>query len=315
MASPTPKRPRRPADDPFARFPPRPSVSGPPDLVDPRFLAKAFAGVVLAAMICAYLSVCLLVYIGGWHRLLHPDHVVSTTPAIAGVPYDEIHFDAAATGKPRLTGWWIPAESAHAPTLLYLHDGDGALSWNQPDLALLHQAGVNVFAIDYRGYGQSDGPHPTQSQMRNDSAVALDYLLYTRHISASTIVPYGVGLGGVLAADLAAAHPELPAVVIDQPRPDAYYQAVDAQQSRLLPMHLLVRDHFNISAALAGVHQPKLLLLNTSATPHDRAIAAEALLREVVAPKTTVTVSQSPAATEYLAALHRFLDESVHWSE
>ena len=304
MASPTPKRPQ---PDPFARYPPRPPQSGPPDLVHPMFLIKAFAGVVVAAVALAYLSVCLLVYIGGWHRLLHPSAVVGALPAGA----ESVRFGAAASGKPALSGWWIPSDSTTAATILYLHDGDGALAYTG-NLALLRQAGVNVFAIDYRGYGQSEGPHPTQSRMQEDAAVALDYLLYTRHIAAGKIIPYGVGVSGALAATLAAAHPELPAVIIDQPLPDAYYQAVDAQQSRLLPMHLLVRDHFDVGATLAGVHQPKLLLANSPETFVAEPVQTNArLFRKVPSPKTTVTFDRVPAQSEYLASLRRFLDESV----
>lgn len=265
-------------------------------------------------MVCAYLSVCLLVYIGGWHRLLHPSAVIGKTPDSAGVAYETVRFDPDASGKTQLTGWWIPvpAGSENAPTLLYLHDGDGALAWTQPDLALLHLGSVNIFAIDYRGYGQSAGPHPTQTQMQEDAGIALDYLLYTRHLSPRKIVPAGVGLGGVLAARLAAAHPELPAVLIDQPRPEAYYQAVDAQQSRLLPMHLLVRDRFDLAAALADVRQPKLLIVNSALSADQGSVPANTrLFRAAPSPKTMVTFDRTPASAEFLAALHRFLDESV----
>ena len=312
MATPTPKRPARKPNDPFARYPPRPPVTGPPERVSPRFLVKALALTIAAAMLCAYLAVCLLVWIGGWQRLLHPSRVVDKSLAAAGIAFDPIRFDAATTGSPRLTGWWIPSDSASAPTLLYLHDGDGSLSTTLPALALLHRAGVNVFAIDYRGYGQSEGPHPTQARMDEDAAAALDYLINTRHLAPGRIIPYGAGLGAVLAADLAAAHPELPAVIVDQPRPDAYRNAVDFEQARWLPLRLLVRDHFDIAAALAGVHQPKLLLANSPWDANTPSIATNrALFRAVPEPKTTVTFDRPPAEDAYLQSLHRFLDEVV----
>ncbi len=310
MASPTPKRPKPAAPDPFARYPPRPPRTGPPDLVDPAFLVKAFAGVVLAAVVLAYLSVCLLVYIGGWHRLLHPSATGGAVPSGPGLTVEPVRFGSA--GK-HMAAWWIPSDSANAPTILYLHDGDGALSYDG-NLPLLHQAGVNVFAIDYRGYGQSDGPHPTQAHMQEDAAVALDYLLYTRHIPAAKIVPYGVGLGGALAANLASAHADLPALVIDQPRPDAYYQAVDAQQSHLLPMHLLLRERFDIGEAIAGVHQPKLLYARLSDAIVTDSFTIQGVFAQAPAPKMTVTFPASrPAATDqqYLTTFHRFIDESV----
>ncbi len=312
MASPTPKRPRPPQVDPFARYPPRPPGSGSPVRVAPSFLIKALGLTILAAILCAYLALCLLVWLGGWQRMLHPSAAVAATPAAAGIPFEPIRFDTAATGSPRLTGWWIPSDSATAPTILYLHDGDGSLSAALPGLALLHRAGVNIFALDYRGYGQSQGPHPTQKRMQEDTAAALDYLTYSRHIPVGKIVPYGVGLGGVLAARLAAEHPELPALIVDQPRPDAYRNAVDVEQSRFLPMRLLIGEHFDIAAALTGPHQPRLLLVNSPlAFDPRRAKTNQDLFRASPDPKTTVTFDRTPAEDEYRASLHRFLDEVV----
>ena len=212
MATPTPRRP--------PQQPARPVIEN----IDPRWLVKALLLTILAAAICAYLALCLLIYQGGWQLLLHPaaqnGTQIDVTPS---TPFQAIRFDASATGTPRLSGWWIPADSGPfvtpARTMLYLHDGTGSLSTTVRELALLHQAKVNIFAIDYRGFGRSEGPHPTEARMLEDSNAALDYLINTRHIAATEIVPYGVGLGAVLAAKLAGTHPELPAVIIDSPDP------------------------------------------------------------------------------------------------
>lgn len=309
MASPTPKRN---AADPFARYPPRPPQTGPPELVDPRFLLKAGGLTLAAALALAYLSVCLLVWQGGWQRFLHPAKVVEKTPASLGIAFEATPFDAAETGTPRLTGWWVPSDSAVAPTILYLHEGDGSLSTSVLDLQRLHLAGLNVFAFDYRGFGQSAGPHPTEARMQQDTSAALDYLVNTRHLPASQIVPYGVGLGAVLAANLAAAHPELHAVILDRMRPNAWRNVVDDPQSRLLPMRLLITEHFDVTAALARVRQPKLLLGN----PEDRSSSAgmltqQRLLQEAPDPKTTVTFDRVPTQELYQQTLHRFLDEAL----
>jgi pimeloyl-ACP methyl ester carboxylesterase len=264
--------------------------------------------------------VCLLVDQGGWQFVLHPAPTVDKTPAI---PYQPVRFDAAETGQPRLTGWWIAADNPAAPTGLFLHDGSGSLSVTVPTLQLLHQANVNIFAIDYRGFGQSGGPHPTESRMAEDAAAALDYLVGTRHIAASGIIPYGQGLGAALAARLAVAHPELPAVIVENPDPDAYRRATHDSRAGLLPMSLLLQERFDIAAALDAVRQPKLLLADSPYTPVPPARIAtnQALFRAVPDPKFIVTFDNAVSGGmpyyaidsehDYVRAVTRFLDEYV----
>jgi pimeloyl-ACP methyl ester carboxylesterase len=243
---------------------------------------KALALSLLAALLCAWLTACLLFYQGEWQLILHPSRTPSNdpaqTPAALNLPFDPIRFDAAETGQPRLTAWWLPASPAStskpttAPalttppryaafTILYLHGGSGSLSDTLPTLARLHAIGLNIFAIDYRGFGASDPPtHPTASRMAQDTAAALDYLTATRHIPAHSIIPFGEGLAAALAASLAAQHPELPAVILSNPVPDPAAIAAAARPTRLIPVRLLFRNRFDIATPLSTLTTPKLLI-------------------------------------------------------
>ena len=303
MASPTPKR--RPV-------PPAPA-SEPPLVVEPMWLLKALGLTVLFAATLGYLSVCLLLYQGSWQRFLSPSHVVDKTPA---APFDRIRFDAAETGQPRLTGWWIPSDSSAAPTMLFLHDGAGSLASAVPTLNLLHKAGVNIFAFDYRGFGESDPTHPNEKRMGEDATAAFHYLLDTRHLNVSSIVPYGQGLGAVLAANLTKAQAGLPAIILDDPDPEIYNRIAGESRARFLPMQLLIRERFDLARALAGSTKPKLLLADSPfASQPDRVRVNQAFFRGVPGPKLTVTfpavTSPANAVPAYLESLHRFLDEYV----
>jgi hypothetical protein len=130
------------------RKPISPNRSAPPDTVDPVWLIKALALSLVAALICGYATICLLYYQGEWQLILHPNRMVDRTPASTGLLYTNVQFDAAETGQPRLTAWWIPAQSPKPPgagyaafTVLYLHDGSGSLADTVPMLANLHRAG------------------------------------------------------------------------------------------------------------------------------------------------------------------------------
>jgi pimeloyl-ACP methyl ester carboxylesterase len=280
-------------------------------VVDPRWLLKALGVTILAAVVCAYLATCLLIYQGSWQMILFPSKKIDATPTAA---FQAVRFDAGETGTPRLTAWWIPAESPTrtTPTILYLHDRIGSLSTSVRQLDLLHRTDVNIFAIDYRGFGLSDPRHPTEPRMAEDSAAALEYLTETRHIPASTIVPYGVGVGAVLAANLAKSHSELPAVILDNPDPDVFENAFGSAKTRLLPMHLLAQERFDIAGALAGCSKPKLLLADSPfGGDKVRLDANHALFRSAPDPKMTVTFDHPGEDSEdaYVQSIRRFLDE------
>ncbi len=252
MASPTPKRAPTPR-----QHPPRPPAS-PSEIIDPRWLLKAIALVIVAAIVCAWLTLCLLVYQGQWQLLLHPDQNPKLTTTLPATP---VRFGATETGQPRLAGLWLPADNTPIATILYLPDGNGRLADDLPTLAQLHQLPLNVFAFDYRGFGASDfSQHPTQARMAEDATAALDYLLTTRHIPALTIIPYGAGLGASLATALAAAHPDLPALILESPIPNPTAFALQDSRANFVPLHLFFHERFEIAPTLTTLKTPKLLL-------------------------------------------------------
>ena len=302
-----------------SRGPLRPPKPSPDEVVDPRWLLKALGIVVASAAALAYLSLCLLIYQGAWQLLLHPSPKVDRTPASRSIPFQAVRFDAAATGRPRLSAWWIPGQ-ADGPTILYLHDGTGSLAGTVDQLASLHQAGVNLLAIDYRGFGSSDPTHPNQSRMTEDAYAALDYLTSTRHVPAESIVPYGVGLGAALAASLAANHAEISALILDNPDPDAATRIVGDRRSRLIPVRLLVRDRFDVATPLRQFRGPKLLFAGGSGETHpENRRSVTTLFQDLRDPKFIVTLpsavssDEQPAAENesYISSVRRFLDESV----
>lgn len=229
-----------------------------------RWLAGALGVILVLALLCAYGTLGVLFYQGQWQMILHPVKTIHATPQ---AKFDEIRFDVTQTGVPQLDGWWIPAEAgAHwsGSTVLYLHGGDGSLSNCVNDLAALHALGVNVFAFDYRGYGQSVGPHPDEARMGADADAAWSYLTDTRHLDPGTIVLYGSGVGASLAAELAARH--APAgVILDAPSETARKITRADARARILPMWLLLNERFDPAAALKTLAVPKLFLDRESA--------------------------------------------------
>lgn len=135
-----------------------------------------------------------------------PNKHLSFTPKQIGIPFEEIFF--RTKDRLRLNGWLVKSVSAKRPaaTLLFLHGNAGNMGDRLDKIKLFRQLGLNVFIVDYRGYGLSEG-RPTEQGMYLDALAAFDYLKTRRDIDINKICVYGESLGGVAATYLAAHRP------------------------------------------------------------------------------------------------------------
>lgn len=279
-----------------------------PEVVEPIWLIKAFCLTLIAAAICAWITFCFLFYQGQWQLVLHPRRTASAPQTIGGVPYDLVHFGTDASAEPQLTGWWIPAPPNaryQSTTILFLPSGDGSLADSIPTLANLHNLGINIFAFDYRGYGQSAATHPNQQKMNQDADTAWLYLTASRHILASNIVPYGTGVGASLATHLATAHGAIPGLILNAPSGDLLDVALRDPRTHLVPARMLFHERFPLATPLSILRTPKLLLWHAG--------SESAAIRSASDPKIAVELRQAPddANDQYTQAITRFLDEYV----
>jgi alpha-beta hydrolase superfamily lysophospholipase len=110
---------------------------------------------------------------------------------------------ADAEGAPRIHAWWWPQRDAAAPALLYLHGARWNLTGQLRRIEQLHRFGFAVFAIDYRGFGKSDGDMPSEQMAYEDARAAWQWLAARQPDAARRFI-YGHSLGGAVAIDLAA---------------------------------------------------------------------------------------------------------------
>ena len=235
-------------------------------LASAHWMLGAVGAILLLAAVCVYLTFCLLFWQGQWQLVFKPSRAIPLTPASAGLKFDEIAFDSTETGILQLNGWWIPADPNalySADTLLVLHNGVGSLSDTLPQLRALHKLGINIFAFDYRGFGKSVNIHPSEASTYQDADAAWRYLTDTRHLSPSTIVLDGVGLGAAIAVEVAGRHPQTPALILEDPAPPTMDTLQFDSRTRLLPVRLLFHDRFDMTKTLATLPTPKLLLYST----------------------------------------------------
>jgi hypothetical protein len=259
---------------------------------------------VAAAAACAWLTLCLLFWQGGWQLLYHPASTVARTPASMGVAFDPIAFATADTGEPRLKGWWIPAApGAHDSryTVLYLHGQNGDLGDAVDDLAALHAVGMNILAFDYRGYGQSQFARPSEAHWREDAEWAFHYLTGTRHVAAGTIIVDGSALGANLALEVAAAHPELAGVALESPLDSPLDTIFRDPRARLVPVRLLVGDRYDADKAAAHLRIPSLWLIASNGGKKDGVAKSPAVYGRIAVPKMLVLLTPQPTPAPGLA--------------
>jgi pimeloyl-ACP methyl ester carboxylesterase len=277
-------------------------------LASARWILGAAAATLLFAAVCVYGTMCLLFWQGQWQLVFQPSPTITATPASAGLKYDEIRFDATETGILQLSGWWIPAD-LNAPyaadTLLFLHDGSGSLSATLPQLQVLHNLGMNLFAFDYRGFGNSVKIHPSEKSTSEDADAAWRYLTGTRHLAPSTIVIDGVRLGAAIAAETARRHPLIPALILEDLQPPVIDSLQLDSRMRLLPTRLLFHDRFDPAETLAHLQTPKLLV-------YPAAGAATLYYEQAAEPKQKAILGGGTGSPlygnqSYLASLRSFL--------
>src|SRR5438876_6620593 len=120
----------------------------------------------------------------------------------AGVQESDLVLEA--DGKPqRIHAWWWPAAAKDAPAVLYLHGTRWNLTGQTSRIDRLHAFGFSVLAIDYRGFGKSDGDLPSEQTVYEDARVAWDRLTELQPDASKRFI-YGHSLGGAVAIDLAA---------------------------------------------------------------------------------------------------------------
>ena len=101
----------------------------------------------------------------------------------------------------KLNAWYLPTPTA-SQVLLLFHGNASNLGTDLPRLQLFAHLGVNLFEVDYRGYGKSEGS-PDEAGLYRDADAAYRYLMESRGHKAGDIFLHGQSLGGAVAIDLA----------------------------------------------------------------------------------------------------------------
>lgn len=144
------------------------------------------------------------------------------------------------------------------PTLLYLHGGGGNVATRSDRLELFASLGANLLAVEYRGYGPSEGTSSARG-LERDAQAAYEWLL--QHTTAKRIVVFGESLGGGPAAWVASTRAVGGLILLST------FTTTDAWFGHFmpwLPTRWLVRTKFDNAEAIKRVRAPKLIIHSRS---------------------------------------------------
>ena len=202
---------------------------------------------------------------------------------------------------------------ASKQVLLWFHGNAENIGYGLEHLRSLAKIGVNILAVDYRGYGRSEGK-PDEAGVYLDADAAYDYLIQQRHFRAQDIFIYGHSLGGAVAINLASRRPCGGLIV------QSSFTTARAMARRVFAIPLIeyvVKSRFDSLHKIRDVHAPILIVHGT----RDEVVPIEMgqqLFQAAPEPKRFYPIERAThnnlmevGGASYLACLQTFIAESA----
>jgi fermentation-respiration switch protein FrsA (DUF1100 family) len=192
--------------------------------------------------------------------IFHPDRGNdSITPDAYGIDYDDVTF--RTEDGLNLHGWFIPGKKSSPDddlhTLLWFHGNAGNINHRLDNIKMLYdRVPVNVFIIDYRQYGRSEGKVSEQGTYI-DAKAALAYLHSRKDINHDKVIFFGRSLGSAVAVELALKE-KCCAMILETP-----FTSIKEMGKKLypfLPISLLLRTKYDSLAKIRDIKVPILIM-------------------------------------------------------
>lgn len=120
-------------------------------------------------------------------------------PKEYAMSYEDVYI--TCKDKVKIHAWFVKANaSPHlCRTIVFFHGNAGNIGSRLPNIeVLVKRLNSNVFIIDYRGYGNSEGD-PSEEGLRLDAEATFDYVMNRQDINKDRIYLFGRSLGGAVA--------------------------------------------------------------------------------------------------------------------
>lgn len=258
----------------------------------------------------SYVGLALLLYLRQSRYIYYPSRSLTSTPATAGLKYEEVNVHAA-DGIP-IHGWYVPVDDVAAPVVLLCHGNAGNI-WHRIDaIWMFHEMGFHVCCFDYRGYGKSGGT-PTEDGTYQDAEAVWNWLVSVKGVEPQRIVVHGESLGGAVAAWLAEKREPAGLVL------ESTFTSVPDMAARLypfLPVRWLCRFRYNTLERMGRIRCPVLVAhgRQDEMIPFvfgQRLYAAAREPKDFFEMKGLHNTGRETSGREYEAALHGFITRAA----
>ncbi len=184
----------------------------------------------------------------------------SIMPDAYGLEYDDVTF--RTEDGLNLNGWFVPGKKSppddNLHTLLWFHGNAGNINRRLDNIKMLHdRVPANVFIIDYRQFGKSEGKISEQGTYL-DAKAALSYLHSRKDINNEKIIFFGRSLGSAVAVDLAVKE-KCCALILETP-----FTSIKEMGKKLYPflfmsLHFL-RTKYDSLSKISKIKVPTLIM-------------------------------------------------------
>jgi hypothetical protein len=138
------------------------------------------------------------------------------TPERSGLDYEDVFLESA--DNVTIHGWWLKARAPVRGTVYFLHGNAENISTHFQNVAWLPEHGYQVFLIDYRGFGKSQGKARLPGALQ-DVGTGFQFVLDRNTEPGKPIYLLGQSVGASMAIYFAANDPRakqnLSAVISD----------------------------------------------------------------------------------------------------
>lgn len=175
------------------------------------------------------------------------------TPQSRGVPFTA-HTIETEDGE-RLRAWHLARPDARAQ-VVYFHGNGGNLSLWSDIVTGLWSHGLDVIAVDYRGYGVSSGS-PSEAGLYRDAAATVGFSRQHLRRPGLPLIYWGRSIGTAVAASAANRQPP-DGIILEAGFPSA--RALFDRNPVLQMLSLLGSYRFDVAKWMAPVTAPVLVI-------------------------------------------------------
>jgi fermentation-respiration switch protein FrsA (DUF1100 family) len=160
------------------------------------------------ALTCAVLLVGGYAGVVGWYKMNESKFIYYPNKRLASIPDNEVakyqFVEVTSTDSVKLVCLMsrTPVKDSSAFWVLFFHGNSGNVLGSLARPKMLDSLGVNVFSVDYRGYGGSSGT-PSEVGLYEDADACYHYVARVLNVRPERIVIYGYSLGSGVATELA----------------------------------------------------------------------------------------------------------------